>query len=699
MFLVYFIGKNVGSITTKNLDKNKESVLSKQIALAYASFSNTIIATFINAGVLIIVLWPEVEHENLFIWLIAISIVSLTRALIAYNYHKKNEISPEQIPIWYRRFITGTILAAMVWGSSAVFLFPSDDIVRQVFLAFILGGMSAGAIASLSSIKMAIYPFLCITLSPLIIRFFISDAELALAEGGMLTLYFVMLLFTAKRTHLTIQDNIHLQIENTERALSLEQSENRYQTLLETATDAFFLHDMEGRFVDVNLLACRNLGYTRDELLNMSVLDIEIGDAPDKLKLLTSDLQEGKSIHLDGIHRRKDGSTFPVEISAGLIKMNNQKLLSVLARDVSERKETERQLLAKTNQLQTVISNAAIVLWAYDTNGIFTFSEGRALKDLGLKPGQVVGQSVFELYADYPDIIEASKCALSGKSLALETLVNERYYETFYTPRFDSQGEIQGCIGVAVDISERKQAELGLIKAVDEANYANQAKSKFLSNMSHELRTPLNAILGFSQLLSMTIEDDEQNECVLEITKDGKHLLSLVNEILDLEKIESGNESCSLNDIIEESISLIQPLVNNRNILLVNNIPLKTNYLIYVDSMRFKQTLLNLLSNAVKYNIREGTITISCDILKNNRLRVNISDTGHGLSEQQQKLLFKPFERMDEHKAIGGTGIGLSISKNLIELMDGKIGVESQKGKGSTFWLEVNMHQNEEDNL
>ncbi|MCK4706459.1 MAG: PAS domain S-box protein, partial [Gammaproteobacteria bacterium] len=321
------MNKSIEDTQSSSSDYHESAVLAEQTSQLYAAVNFAIIGTFINASILVFVMWSVIDHDTLLIWLIAIVLISLARGITAHQY-KKAAPPIENSRFWIQRFLIGSVLISLVWGASTIWLFPVDDVARQVFLAFVVGGMTAAAVSALSQSKVAIYSYLGFILIPLLAQFFYSGTELGIAMGTMVTLYFFWQMIVATRTHENIKENISLRIESVERERILEQSEHRYKTLLETATDAFFLHDLQGRFLDVNEQACFSLGYTRDELLNMSVSDIEVGTNPRELKQLWPKLEKRENIHIEGIQRRKDGSTFPVEVSMGLIQMDNEYLIS-----------------------------------------------------------------------------------------------------------------------------------------------------------------------------------------------------------------------------------------------------------------------------------------------------------------------------------------------------------------------------------
>ncbi|MDP6884097.1 MAG: ATP-binding protein, partial [Rhodospirillales bacterium] len=248
------------------------------------------------------------------------------------------------------------------------------------------------------------------------------------------------------------------------------------------------------------------------------------------------------------------------------------------------------------------------------------------------------------------------------------------------------------------DVTERKESALREQQAKQEAETANRAKSEFLSSMSHELRTPLNAILGFGQMLEVNPKEpltESQKEYVGYVLKGGQHLLELIDDVLELAKVEAGKVALSIEHVqvqpvLDECLSLIRSMADERGIELLVGGGFEEETRVHADRTRFKQSLLNLMSNAVKYNRDEGKITIGCHEVPGAMLQVSVTDTGAGIPEDMQKELFEPFRRLGaENTNVEGTGIGLTITKQLIERMDGKIGFVSEVGKGSTFWIEL----------
>ncbi len=262
-------------------------------------------------------------------------------------------------------------------------------------------------------------------------------------------------------------------------------------------------------------------------------------------------------------------------------------------------------------------------------------------------------------------------------------------------PVFDEQGSLRNFIAIESDVTERKAAERQLYEAKTEAEEANLAKSVCLSRMSHELRTPLNAILGFAQLLELDDLGKENHDFVERILKAGKHLLGLINDVLDISKIESGGmtlsrEPVAIREAAENVVRLIHPLAESHDVTVSIHPSLTDDLRVLGDLQRVNQVLVNLLSNAIKYNRPQGSVSIRCDAQTSDRLHLSVEDTGQGIAEDKMHRLFTPFDRLGaEQTSVEGSGIGLALSRQLLVAMDGTIDVESTVGKGTIFRIEL----------
>lgn len=335
--------------------------------------------------------------------------------------------------------------------------------------------------------------------------------------------------------------------------------------------------------------------------------------------------------------------------------------------------------------------------------------EGRFL-DANPAMVQLSGRSLEELKSMYffnlcpPELQESTRNAFypafCNECITVDTTIltvsgERRDLFMSVTPALN-EGKIMGVSCIARDVTERKRAEEELKKAKVEAEKANLAKSDFLSKMSHELRTPLNAILGFAQLLEAGSPPPTADQAtrLQQIIIAGWYLLELINEILDLAVIESGKltlspEAVSLQDVLHECQTMIESEAEKRQVKL-EFCELDADWVVYADRTRLKQVMLNLLSNAIKYNRTKGSVEVTCIDLPPDHLRITIKDSGEGLTPEKMQQLFQPFNRLGQETGNAeGTGIGLVVAKQLVELMGGTIGVNSEVGKGSEFWIEL----------
>ncbi len=287
---------------------------------------------------------------------------------------------------------------------------------------------------------------------------------------------------------------------------------------------------------------------------------------------------------------------------------------------------------------------------------------------------------------------------VSGVSVVIEATERPLGVLAAFTvaPRTFVQDDVhflQAVSNVLTASIERQRAEESIRLAREQAEMANRAKSDFLSRMSHELRTPLNAILGFTQLLELDKPSPSQEESISHISRAGHHLLSLINEVLDIARIESGRlalnpEPMEIGTFLRETIDLIRPLATRHQITAQLIESAASQEILVADRQRLKQVMLNLLSNAVKYNRPAGQVRVSCTLLPSARMRIDVTDTGRGISPEQMKRLFVPFDRLGaENSEIEGTGIGLALSRGIIAALAGELGVSSVEGEGSTFWI------------
>ncbi len=497
------------------------------------------------------------------------------------------------------------------------------------------------------------------------------------------------------------------------KSLKNELRESQYQLITMDEHDIVSVSNVAGKITDVNDRFCKISGYSREELLGQNHRMIKSDYHPRSFyDQMWKTISKGLVWHGAFCNRKKSGEEYWVESTiVPFVDEKGKPYKYVSARtDITESR-------ASKERLERGQRYAGIATWDWDikNNDVHWSNHVRKLYGFGEGFKDITYEDFIDIV--HPDDRQAvndavDDCLEHGIKFDIEHRVVWADGSVHWMlERGDvlrsEEGKPLHMLGVVQDIGQRKQAELALIDAREEAEDASRAKSQFLSSMSHELRTPMNAIIGFSQLLLMDEEpvlNDLQRDNVEEIKQAGSHLLKLINQVLDLAKIESGHidlsiETVVLAEVIAESLQLIIPLAKNRGIeicLMQDGEEVEIGQLLHrhnavrADSVRLKQVLLNLLSNAVKYNRENGKLIIACNYEDNNMVRISISDTGFGINPEQQAQLFKAFERLGAEKSeTEGTGIGLMITKNIIELMGGNIGMESRIDEGSTFWVEL----------
>ena len=505
---------------------------------------------------------------------------------------------------------------------------------------------------------------------------------------------------------------------------ALADSNALVQTVLNTVADGIINIQANGGMIEsVNPAITQMFGYSEAELVgkkfSMIIPELDHDHHSGSLEYYSaSDETRASGLEREVLGRRKDGSTFPLEITASEMRLAGQRYFTSVLRNISVRKKVEAEQKKLDQRLRdqqfytrSLIESNIDALMTTDPAGIISDVNRQMEALTGCTRDELIG-APFKNYFTEPERAEAgiNRVLAENKVTNYELTARARDgQETIVsynaTTFFDRDRNLQGVFAAARDITERKHLDLvlannnfALINAKSIAEKANLAKSDFLSSMSHELRTPLNAILGFAQL----IESGEptptpiQKRSLDQILQAGWYLLDLINEILDLALIESGKlslsiEPVSLADVMRECATMIEPQALKRGINVTFPV-LDQSYCVKADRIRVKQVLINLLSNAIKYNRENGTVIVICFEDSPGLMRICVQDTGEGLSPEKIAQLFQPFNRLgQEVNAEEGTGIGLVMTKKLVELMGGNIGLESHEGKGSTFWIDLNL--------
>lgn len=466
----------------------------------------------------------------------------------------------------------------------------------------------------------------------------------------------------------------------------------------------------EGKLIDVNQTFLKTLGFSREEVIGKTIRTLNIYDNSKLRSSIISNLDNGMSKDFEVTVNKKSGEKVYGLFSAEIIYIGNERCLMTMIVDITERKQNEEKIQRQAGLITSLLDSIPDFIFYKDNNGVFLGCNPPVAELVGRTQEEIRGKTDYDLFpkaqADWfkkhDEIVLKTENPLHVEELIEYKDGRKVLLDTLKTIYKGSDGKVIGMLGIGRDITQRKQAETELRKAKTEAEKANKAKSEFLSRMSHELRTPMNSILGFSQLLEMGDLNTKQAKAVKNIIQSGKHLLDLINEVLDLSRIEAGRlkvlqESVNLKNLILEILDAINPMITNRRIIVELTDQTSGNKDAWADRKKIRQVFINLLSNAIKYNIEGGTIIINITDehaarkkIAPGMMRVSVRDTGIGISKENIQRLFEPFERGGaDSSQIEGSGLGLTVVKKLVEAMNGKVNVESEEGRGTHFWIDL----------
>ena len=489
--------------------------------------------------------------------------------------------------------------------------------------------------------------------------------------------------------------------------LLLEQSEERNRLITESALNAIINIDSSGNITFWNKQAEEIFGWKREEVIGKKLQDniipiqhkashadglkryIECGEGPALNKLL-----EFPAV-------KKDGTEVLLEMAIIPIKQGDELFFCSFIQDISERKKAENQLKFQEKKYRNIIANMNLGLIEVDNNDLIQFANQSFCNISGFDMDEIIGKNPTNIFVDgeNKNIID-SKIQLrnQGKSDIYQIPVKNKKGESKWwaisgAPNYDENGQLVGTIGIHLDITDQKLLEIELEKEKQRAIDASKAKEVFLSTMSHEIRTPLNAIIGFLRELSKHSTSQEQKTYLENSTIASSHLLSIINDVLDISKIESGEMELESNNFdlkhsVEKVVTILEVKAKEKGLELKSNFNSGISNLLIGDSFRIEQILYNLIGNSLKFTT-EGSIYVQCDLIQDfeeeQELLISISDTGIGIEESYLETIFTKFsqEEKDTSRKFGGTGLGMAITKELVDLMGGNITIESKKNTGT----------------
>ncbi|MBT4934482.1 MAG: PAS domain S-box protein [Rhodospirillaceae bacterium] len=498
----------------------------------------------------------------------------------------------------------------------------------------------------------------------------------------------------------------NLEIEVADRTKQMKESEARFRAVAQSAQDAIISANKNGLIVQWNNGARQMFGYDETEIVGQPVtVLIPEHFRDDHIKGFERFMVEGErqlgNMSLEVEALRKDGSKFPIELTISEWSIGDEKFVTSIIRNITERRRAGEELL----KLSQTVEQSPNMLFITNTEGIIEYANTMFYEVTGYSSHEILGQSPRIIQSgNTPQALyrELWRTIKSGEIWSGEIEDRCKDGSVFWAditiaPIKSKDGVITHYSAIHADISDRKETENKMREAKEQAEVANRSKSDLMANMSHELRTPLNAIIGFSGSMKDEtfgpIGNDKYSEYLDDIHFSGEHLLELINDILDVSAIEANalelhEENVNLSQIVDASIRIIKPRADTGQITIISSINQEIP-LIFVDERRVKQAFLNLLSNAVKFTQEGGEISLDACLNDDGSVYVSVTDTGIGMDEDEVSMALSAFGQVDSglDRKHEGTGLGLPLTKGLMELHGGTLEVKSTKGHGTTVTL------------
>ncbi|MBI1173731.1 MAG: PAS domain-containing protein [Sideroxydans sp.] len=717
----------------------EDVLLIEQTKLVYAGLPAAIAINLFLALLLISVQMSAADPIKLFTWGGVIGVTLLARTALALAWRRKIKPVDSCAPRWMHHFRVAAIATGIAWGLGTILMFPAADIPHQAFMAFVLAGLSAGAIPLLAVDRISIDGFLVPSLSPLIVGFWMDGGAIARAMSIMGALYLFSMIANATRVRSSFNQIIRLRIEADSREQILSHSEellNQAQKIahfgssvwnpasgqLQWSDEYFRIWGLEPQSVPPSH------GLLRKGIHPDDVAQVEA--------VLQGALQEGRAYDFEHRVIRPDGSIRYVQSrgEATLDGAGNVIRVSGTMQDITARKEVEIKWHEALDRLQKIASRVPGMVYQFrmrpDGSFSFPFASEAIREIFRVSPDEVREDASKVFAAVHPDDLAATLNSIAISARHLSPWRHEarvkfddgtvRWLFGNSQPEREADGSLLWH-GFITDITERKQFEESIrqlneqlehkvaMRTADleqsrlEAERANRAKSEFLATMSHEIRTPMNGVIGMIEVLQQSSLNPTQMEMVGVIHDSAFSLLSVINDILDFSKIEAGklqleNERMSVADVVEGICRTLDPLAVKNSVELTLFTDPAIPLFVLGDAGRLRQILLNLTNNAIKFSsgmLGHGRVSVRVRLLASDsqhvKLEFCVRDNGIGIEETILNRLFAPFTQGDSSSTrnFGGTGLGLAISRKLVNMMGGEITVKSTPGKGSLFCVHL----------